>query len=205
MKVELESITPDADAKIARIARVSSPNQDNPEYTKLIRYLIDHKHWSPFEMASAVFEITTSRAIAHQITRHRSFSYQEFSQRYATVKGGYQSVVLRRKGSTNRQGSVPDPELHAKWWPLFDQHMQQGFDLYNAAIADGVANESARFILPEATTTRLYMAGTIRSWIHYLELRCEEHTQEEHRELAIPIRTILAIHLPTVAKALGWP
>lgn len=203
MKVELVWITPDADALIAKIARVSSTNQDNPEYAKLIRYLIKNKHWSPFEMASACFEIKTSRAISQQITRHRSFSYQEFSQRYAKATGA-EFIEIRRGGTTNRQSSTPDPELAAKWQGIVEQKIAADFALYDAMIEDGVATESARFVLPLATTTRIYMTGTVRSWIHYLDLRGDEHTQAEHREIAVAVRKQLIPFLPTVAEALEW-
>lgn len=203
MKVELVWITPGADALIAKIARVSSPNQDNPEYAKLIRYLIKNKHWSPFEMASACFEIETSRAISQQITRHRSFSYQEFSQRYAKATGA-EYVQIRRGGTTNRQSSALDPALAKKWGDVADRMLADNFRLYNAMLEDGVATESARFVLPLATTTRIYMAGTVRSWVHYLDLRCDPHTQEEHREIALEIRKQLTPHIPTVAEALEW-
>lgn len=206
VKVDLVWITPDADRLIARIARVSNPeNQDNPEYARLIRYLIKNKHWSPFEMVSACFEITTSRAITQQITRHRSFSYQEFSQRYSAATG-FEDYAPRMKGSTNRQGSVPfeDKVQEAAIQNGMALHMANSFTYYSHLLELGVAPESARFVLPLATTSRIYMTGTLRSWIHYLELRCDPHTQQEHREIALAIRQVLREQVPTVAEALAW-
>lgn len=203
MSVNLVSITDSPESLILYCARVSS-DQSN-ESTKLLKYLIDHKHWSPFEMAHAVFEVNTSRAIAAQILRHRSFSFQEFSQRYSKADGivRYEG---RRQGETNRQSSTNDLPLKDKVW--FDDAQfsveRFSYNLYELALDRGIAKESARFLLPLGTKTKLYMAGTIRSWIHYFDLRCDEHTQLEHRQLALSMRDALSKHLPYTAEAMGW-
>lgn len=199
----LISITANAELTILRIARVSS-NQDNTD-PGLLKYLIRNKHWSPFEMAHMVIEIETSRAIATQILRHRSFSFQEFSQRYAdatkTIK-----YVARRQAETNRQSSIDDLDEETKaWWEKTQYEIETiAFDTYEEAISKGVAKECARMILPLSTATTLYMSGTIRSWIHYLEQRCDEHTQLEHREIANEIKVIFTEWLPIISEALGW-
>ena len=202
-KVKLISITPDAEKQILYIARVSS-NQEN-ESTGLIRYLIRNKHWSPFEMAHAVFEITTSRAIAAQILRHRSFSFQEFSQRYSSPDS-YEQYKARRQAEKNRQSSIDDLSQQDIHWfyTVQDGIWEDALETYNEALRRGIAKESARFLLPLNTTTRLYMAGSIRSWIHYIELRADEHTQQEHRVIAEDIRALLKPFLPTIAEACGW-
>jgi len=196
--------TPRAEEMILYIARVSS-NQDNSN-PGLLRYLIRNKHWSPFEMASMCIEINTSRAIAQQILRHRSFSFQEFSQRYATVSSTPLLHEARMKGATNRQSSLPaSDENVAKWWTYTQREV---FDLasrkYLEAVDRGIANEVARFILPLSTPTKLYMAGTLRSWIHYLDQRTDEHTQLEHREIALGIADIFIDQFPILAEALEW-
>lgn len=199
----LVSIMPDAEKIILYCARVSS-NQENTN-TGLISYLIDHRHWSPFEMASACVEVDTSRAISHQMIRHKSFGFQEFSQRYASA-GDPVFYEAREQAEKNRQSSssVVAPDV-AEWWVRAQQELaEKTASTYRLALARGVARESARFILPEQTATRLYMAGTIRSWIHYLEERCSEHTQKEHRDIALSIRQLLIPHLPATANALGW-
>lgn len=217
MQVHLRWITPHAESTIAEIARVSSPvNQYNPDYVRLIKYLIKNKHWSPFEMANATFEIVTSRAIAQQILRHRSFSFQEFSQRYADVVD-IESVELRQQATKNRQSStdIINPVIetihHERIWDSYhtvyankavENHMKASISLYNKLIAAGVAKESARFVLPLATQTRLYMNGSIRSWIHYLDLRMDIHAQKEHRQVAQQIELILRQQLPTIFAAL---
>lgn len=202
--VQLISLTQHAEQQILYCARVSSDQEnDSP---KLLKYMIDHKHWSPFEMAHAVFEINTSRAIAAQILRHRSFSFQEFSQRYATPTG-VEIYKGRRQADKNRQSSVDDlPNEDQSWF----EHAQLQVEdtstyLYNKAIARGIAKESARFLLPLSTSTKLYMSGTLRSWIHYVELRCQEDVQLEHREIAIIIRNFLSASLPYISEAMGWP
>lgn len=194
---------------IAKIARVSnSSNQENPDYVGLIRYLIKNKHWSPFEMVSACFEIRTSRAISAQIIRHRSFSYQEFSQRYAEVID-VEPIEIRRQAKTNRQSSeeIFDPvvayfhdEMTAS--DAIDLCLYNTGFLYCRLIEAGVAKECARMIMPLASSTTIYMTGTLRSWIHYLSLRNDEHAQKEHREIAIEIENELREHFPVVFEAL---
>lgn len=214
MQVDLVWITPEAERIISHIARVSNPkNQDNPNYAKLIRYLIENKHWSPLEMASACFSIKTSRAIAQQILRHRSFSFQEFSQRYSAATE-IEPVELRKQALKNRQSSeeVFDPILMTV--PFYNEtydvaastsikdHFENSLELYQELIDAGVAKECARMVLPLATQTHLYMSGTIRSWIHYLALRNDEHTQKEHQLVAQEIEKILRLYLPTIFEAL---
>jgi len=197
----LISITPDAEAEILYCARVSS-NQDNSD-TNLIRYLIEHGHWSPFEMAHAVMEINTSRAIAAQILRHRSFSFQEFSQRYSNPS---RALIYkpRQQAVSNRQSSEGEMSLEDEdWWVRAQFRVAEyAFSVYDEAIRRGIARECARFVLPLATETKLYMAGTIRSWIHYLQMRTDEHTQLEHRKLALEMQSHLAEHLPTIESVL---
>lgn len=215
MKVNLRWITHNPEATIAHIARVSNPeNQENPDYAKLIKYLIKNKHWSPFEHSIASFEIVTSRAIAAQILRHRSFSFQEFSQRYSVVDT-FETVEIRRQATKNRQSSEeifnpvietiarddrPPYEIRASQGIVDTLHFSM--ETYQKLIAAGVAKEVARMVLPLATTTTLFMTGSIRSWIHYLGLRNDEHTQKEHRLIAQAIETELRLHLPTVFAAL---
>jgi len=168
--------------------------------------MIDHKHWSPFEMAHAVFEINTSRAIAAQILRHRSFSFQEFSQRYAEPEG-FEMYPGRRQAKTNRQSSIDDLSEEDQDWFLRAQNeiTERASAFYEYAIKErGIAKESARFLLPLSVKTKLYMSGTLRSWIHYVELRCQEDVQLEHREIAIIIRDFLSANLPYISEAMGW-
>lgn len=205
MSVELVAITPDAEKLIAYCARVSSPNQENPEYAKLLAYCIKHKHWSIFEQASMTVEIQTSRMISAQILRHRSFQFQEFSQRYAKA----QKIVLcdaRRQDEKNRQNSIDDldDEIREEWLVLQMEHFAAAQEIYGWALDHGIAKECARAVLPMQTATRLYMTGSIRSWIHYLDVRCSEDTQLEHREIANEIKAIFVKQLPVVAEALGW-
>tara|TARA_B100000085_G_scaffold284024_1_gene316033 strand:- start:973 stop:1596 length:624 start_codon:yes stop_codon:yes gene_type:complete len=197
-------ITPDAEKLIGKIARVSNPaNEDNPNVEGLLRYLIKHKHWSPFEMASMCVEIKTTRAISPQILRHRSFSFQEFSQRYA-VATMYDIPDLRRQDLKNRQNSIDDlPEERVEFLQTkIDDHFRQGLDLYNQLLDSNVAKECARGVLPMNTRTRLYMSGTIRSWLHYTDLRCANGTQIEHKEIADQIRLILECEMPIIARAM---
>lgn len=202
--VTLVSVTPDAEKTILYIARVSS-NQEN-ESTGLLRYLISHKHWSPFEMVNMVLEINTTRAISQQIIRHRSFSYQEFSQRYAEVDGWEFTEGTRVKGDTNRQGSIPtDDNRLIKWWENVQRESNDSaFFSYKEAISNGIAPEVARQILPVAAKTKMYMNGTARSWIHYFDLRCDEHTQLEHRLIANQAKLIFQQEFPLTSEAL-WP
>ncbi len=197
-------VTPNAEQLIGKIARVSNPaNEDNPNVEKLIRYLIEHKHWSPFEMASMCVEIKTTRAIAPQILRHRSFSFQEFSQRYA-VATEINVPDLRRQDVKNRQNSIDDlPEEKVEFLQQqIDNHYRSAMDIYNSMLDSGVAKECARSVLPLSTATRLYMSGTIRSWLHYVDLRADNGTQLEHMQIARSIGDILADQVPTVARAM---
>ena len=200
-------ITPDAESLVGKIARVSNPNnEDNPEVSKLLKYLIKHKHWSPFEMASMCVEIHTTRAISPQILRHRSFSFQEFSQRYAIPTDTFATVFpeLRRQDKKNRQNSTDDlPEETIEYYQeKIEEHFRQGVTLYESLLHSDVAKECARSVLPINTVTRLYMSGTIRSWLHYCDLRCGNGTQEEHRLVAESIKEIINEQLPTIAHAM---
>ena len=209
MNVSLVSITQPfiSDLKnpediIAYCARVSNPtNQLNTETApKLLKFLVKHKHWSPFEMVDMTLEIKTSRAIAAQILRHRSFSFQEFSQRYSQAQV-LEKLELRKQAAKNRQSSTDEYQnstLQAK----VREHIAKGVSLYNNLIEDGVAKESARMILPLTIETTMYMKGSIRSWAHYIDLRIEENTQKEHREIAEACKEIFKQNLPTVSEAL---
>lgn len=205
MNVALISIAPDAEKIMAYCARVSSPRQDNPEYAKLLKYCAEHGHWSVFEMADATFEITTSRAIAQQILRHKSFAFQEFSQRYAQAVER-EDYEARRQDTKNRQNSIADLEPEVMdWWSMTqDDAWRDALGAYNKALELGIAKECARMILPLSTQTKLYMKGSIRSWIHYLKVRLEPGTQLEHWEIAYAIKNILKTQVPTVAEAVGW-
>jgi thymidylate synthase (FAD) len=204
-------LTPNAEDFIANLARVSNPkNQDNKATApRLLRYLIDHKHWSPFEMVSMCVEINTTRAISPQILRHRSFSFQEFSQRYASPNDIGTPVLpeWRAQDLKNRQKSVDglyeDHELEA-FDSMTSLLYKQAVDTYNLLVANGVAKECARGILPLNTPTRLYMHGNIRSWIHYILVRAEEGTQKEHRLIAESAKEIFKQQLPVISAALGW-
>lgn len=199
--------TPDAELLIVDMARVSNPNnQGNYETApRLLRYLIDHKHWSPFEMASLCVKIQTERDIAAQILRHRSFSMQEYSQRYAAAP---MPIVpaLRRQDDKNRQSSHDDldTELKVRLTSEIAQLVGKAYGIYEGMLAQGVAKETARRILPLCTPTTLYMHGTLRSWIHYIELRTEQGTQLEHRLIAEACRNIFCTHFPYTATALNW-
>ena len=199
-------ITPDAEKLVGKIARVSNPaNEDNPEVDKLLRYLIKHKHWSPFEMASMCVEIETTRAIAPQILRHRSFSFQEFSQRYAPAMD-IELPHLRRQDTKNRQNSTDDLDEDYKQilGHSIERYFNEGYDLYEQLLDCGVAKECARAVLPLNTKTRLYMSGTIRSWLHYCDLRAWHGTQWEHTQIALNCMQILKEQVPTIARAM-WP
>ena len=205
--VKLIHYTQDGDDLVSYMARVSNPdNQNNTETSaKLIKYLIKHQHWSPFEMVSMCVEINTTRSIAAQILRHRSFSFQEFSQRYAAVTDSPVIPDLRRQDTKNRQNSIDDldpftkQELQLKAQFVFDQAQM----LYDEMLGAGVAKECAREVLPLATPTRLYMNGTLRSWIHYCDLRCGNGTQKEHRDIADECRLLIAQCFPLVSQALS--
>ena len=209
MTVKLIQITPNPEEQIAYIARVSNPNnQDNPDYAKLLAYCIKHQHWSIFEQAFMTLEIETTRGLAAQILRHRSFTFQEFSQRYAdtTLLGAIPLPELRRQDNSNRQNSIDDiPEEKQKELELtIARHFASSKDLYNELIRQGIAKECARFVLPLATPTRLYMSGSVRSWIHYIDLRSAHGTQKEHMDIAEACREIFKEQLPTVSEALKW-
>lgn len=205
MQTKLIHITNKAEETMAYCARVSSPNQDKVNIDKLLAYCIKHKHWSIFEMASMCIEIKTSRAISAQILRHRSFHFQEFSQRYSEVVG-IETYEARRQDTKNRQNSIDDMDDDTKQWFIDVQRALIEVErvAYNNALKRGIAKEQARFLLPMATSTKLYMHGTIRDWIHYLNLRTENGTQLEHKEIAESIKNIFIEQLPTVSLALGW-
>jgi thymidylate synthase (FAD) len=196
-----------AEEVISYAARVSNPaNQENFDTApKLLGYLIKNKHWSPLEMASMCLEIETSRGVAPQILRHRSFSFQEFSQRYAE-SSDFKVYNARRQDQKNRQNSIDDmSDLDKKWFEFAQNIVIRNCNkLYKQALEKGIAKELARFLLPSSTTTKLYMNGTIRSWVHYIELRTDPGTQKEHREIAEQCKTIFCEQLPNIAKALEW-
>ena len=207
--VKLISVTPDAEKTMAHIARVSNPdNQDNPNYAGLLKYCIKHNHWSVFEQSSMTLEIETTRAIAAQILRLRSFTYQEFSQRYAQSNelGKIELPQLRRQDKKNRQNSIDDldpfvqQKLEAQMITLFSSAQS----LYNQMIEEGIAKECARMVLPLCTPTRIYMTGSARSWIHYIELRSANGTQKEHMDIANACKSIFIDTFPTIAEALEW-
>jgi thymidylate synthase (FAD) len=205
-QVNLVHITPNAEELISYMARVSNPNNQNNTETsdKLIRYLIKHKHWSPFEMVNMCVDIRTTRSVAAQILRHRSFSFQEFSQRYAKIQQVPFLPQLRRQDTKNRQNSIDDLDEMVKdaLTDEIDHHFAEGMRLYNRLLEQGVAKECARDVLPLATSTHLYMNGTIRSWLHYCELRCANGTQSEHQDIALAVRNILFKNVPGIAKAM---
>ena len=210
-KVKLTWATPNAEALIVEMARVSAPkNKDNMETApKLLRYLINHKHWSPFEMANMCVEINTTRAISPQILRHRSFSFQEFSQRYADTNELGSAVIphLRRQDNKNRQNSTDDladkigKDKLAEFYRRTSAIYEDAEHLYKEMISAGVAKECARGVLPLNTQTSLYMNGTLRSWIHYIQLRCDPGTQLEHREIAEATRRIFCDQFPIIGEA----
>ena len=209
MKVKLVTVTPDAEKQMGYIARVSNPqNQSNPAVAGLLGYCIKHGHWSVFEQAHMTVEIETTRGIAAQILRHRSFTFQEFSQRYANTNllGEIPVPDLRSQDLKNRQNSNDDiPEEQTK--RLQDQiarYFAEGIDLYNELIREGVAKECARFVLPLATPTRIYMTGSVRSWIHYIDLRSAHGTQKEHMDIVEEIRGIFKQQFPVCTNALNW-
>ena len=209
MQVSLVSITPDSEKTMAHIARVSNPNnQDNPNYAGLLRYCIKHNHWSVFEQSSMTLEIETTRAIAAQILRHRSFTFQEFSQRYAdsNLLGTIELPELRKQDKKNRQNSTDD--LDPKLVDTLNRQMNTLFSsslaLYNQMLENGVAKECARMVLPLCTPTKIYMTGSCRSWIHYIDLRSAHGTQKEHMEIAEACRSVFIEQFPIVSQALQW-
>ena len=209
MKVQLITLTPDAEKNMAFVARVSNPNnQGNENFSGLLKYCIKHQHWSVFEQAHMTLEIETTRAIAAQILRHRSFTFQEFSQRYAQSNelGEIDLPELRRQDSKNRQNSIDDldvkvvDKLNREMITLFSSAQS----LYNQMIEEGVAKECARMVLPLCTPTRIYMTGSVRSWIHYIDLRSAHGTQKEHMEIAESCKDIFKEQFPVVSEALEW-
>ena len=210
MSVKLISVTPDAEKMMAYVARVSNPNnQENPNYAKLLGYCIKHNHWSVFEQAFMTLEIETTRGLAAQVLRHRSFTYQEFSQRYADSSLLGETIPLpelRRQDEKNRQNSIDDLDpfevqvLERQMQTLFDSAMA----LYQQMLKRGVAKECARFVLPLAVPTKIYMTGSVRSWIHYIDLRSANGTQKEHMDIANSAKEIFCEQFPAVATALEW-
>lgn len=210
MKVSLVTVTPDAEQTMGYVARVSNPaNQDNPKVSRLLKYCVDHQHWSVFEQSFMTLEIETTRAIAAQILRHRSFTFQEFSQRYADSSLLGNKIPLpemRRQDDKNRQNSIDDldpflvQKLEMQMQTLFDSSMA----LYQQMLGAGVAKECARNVLPLCTPTKIYMSGSCRSWIHYIDLRSAHGTQKEHMQIAEGCRKIFIEQFPTVAEALEW-
>ncbi len=207
MKVNLITVTPDAEKHIAYCARVSNPkNQENESIAGLLKYCIKHQHWSIFEQAFMTLEIETTRGLAAQILRHRSFTYQEFSQRYAdsNLLGNIELPELRRQDDKNRQNSIDnlDPKIVEKLNRQMNTLFSSAYSLYNQMLDEGVAKECARFVLPLATPTRLYMSGTVRSWLHYIELRTGHGTQQEHKDIANACKGIFSEQFPTIASAM---
>jgi len=210
MEVKLISVSPDAEQHMAYCARVSNPNnQENEKYAGLLRYCIKHQHWSIFEQAFMTLEINTTRGLAAQILRHRSFTYQEFSQRYAdsSLLGNKIPLPqLRKQDEKNRQNSTDDldPMLVQELEVKMQKYFADGMKLYKEMLDAKVAKECARFVLPLATPTRLYMSGSVRSWIHYIELRSGHGTQKEHMDIANSCKDIFTEQFPTVAEAMEW-
>jgi thymidylate synthase (FAD) len=209
MTVKLISVTPESEKNIAYCARVSNPNnQDSDNISKLLKYCIDHAHWSIFEMSHLTLEINTTRGLATQILRHKSFSFQEFSQRYADTSLLNEEIPLfelRRQDTKNRQNSINDisDESKVKWNTKIREHFAKAKALYDDMIKDGIAKECARFLLPLATPTRLYMSGSLRSWITYIALREKNGTQKEHMLIAQQCKKIFCEQFPTIGEALG--
>jgi thymidylate synthase (FAD) len=210
MNVKLVTVTPDAEKTMGYVARVSNPNnQDNPKVAGLLGYCIKHGHWSVFEQAHMTVEIETTRGLAAQILRHRSFTYQEFSQRYADSSLLGDTIPLpelRSQDTKNRQNSIDDvdPFVNQDFQLKMQRHFVDGMKLYKDMLEAGIAKECARFVLPLATPTRLYMTGSVRSWIHYIDLRSSHGTQKEHMDIANECKCIFAGQFPIVAEALEW-
>ena len=208
--VSLISVTPDAEKTIGYVARVSNPkNQENPKVAGLLKYCIEHGHWSVFEQAHMTVEISTTRGLAAQILRHRSFTYQEFSQRYADSSLLAKEIplpALRRQDTKNRQNSIDDidPLMQQDFEIKMQRHFVDGMKLYKEMLDAGIAKECARFVLPLATPTKLYMTGSIRSWIHYIDLRSGHGTQKEHMDIAEGCKDIFKEQFPIISEALGY-
>ena len=203
IRIEKQTLTPEG--LIAYCARVSSPHQETLDYEKLLAYCIAHKHWSVFEMVDMTVEIVTSRAISPQILRHKSFQFQEFSQRYAKAQE-IERYQPRRQDGKNRQNSLNDlDEATLQWFDEAQERTAQAaMEIYNTALEKGIAKECARVLLPLGTRTKLYMKGSVRSWIHYLEVRTDKSTQQEHQEIALAIQKIFMTQFPVTAAALNW-
>ena len=204
MKVELVWATPNLEEKVAYCARVSNPNNQRNHETapKLLKYLMKHKHWSPFEMANVCMEIETTRDIARQILRHRSFSFQEFSQRYAEVSE-FETRECRLQDNKNRQNSLVTDDLDTQewWWAAQNRVKSEAEFMYQAALNRGIAKEQARALLPEGmAVSRMYMNGTLRSWLHYIEVRTDPSTQKEHRDVAEACKTVIATLCPSIME-----
>ena len=210
MSVKLISVTPDAEKMMAYVARVSNPNnQENPNYAKLLGYCIKHNHWSVFEQAFMTLELETTRGVAAQVLRHRSFTYQEFSQRYADSSMLADQIPmfdLRRQDTKNRQNSIDDidPFVKQEFEIRIRRHFDEAMVLYQSMLDAGIAKECSRFVLPLATPTRIYMSGSCRSWIHYINLRTANGTQKEHMDLAEGCKKVFVEQFPTCAEALEW-
>ena len=210
MSVKLISVTPDAEQTMAYVARVSNPNnQENPNYAKLLGYCIKHNHWSVFEQAFMTLEIETTRGVAAQVLRHRSMTYQEFSQRYADSSLLAETIPLpelRRQDTKNRQNSIDDidPFVRQEFQIKMQKHFEEGMKLYKEMLDASIAKECARFVLPLATPTRIYMTGSVRSWIHYIDLRSANGTQKEHMDIALGAKKIFCEQFPAVAEAMEW-
>ena len=209
MNVRLISVTPDAEKTMGYVARVSNPsNQENPKVAGLLKYCVNHQHWSVFEQAFMTLEIETTRGLAAQILRHRSFTYQEFSQRYADSSLLAEKIPLpelRRQDTKNRQNSIDDidPFVRQEFQIKMQKHFEEGMKLYQEMLDADIAKECARFVLPLAVPTRLYMSGSCRSWIHYIALREKSGTQKEHMDIAKECKKIFVEQFPTCAEALG--
>ena len=210
MNVKLISVTPDAEKMMGYVARVSNPsNQENPKVAGLLKYCVKHQHWSVFEQSFMTLEIETTRGLAAQILRHRSFTFQEFSQRYADSSMLADTIPLfdlRRQDTKNRQNSVDDinPHIRQNFEIKIQKHFDDAMELYQEMLAAGIAKECSRFVLPLAVPTRIYMSGSCRSWIHYIDLRSAHGTQKEHMDIAEACKEVFVEQFPTVAEALEW-
>ena len=208
--VKLVTVTPDAEKTMGYVARVSNPNnQENPEVAGLLKYCIKHNHWSVFEQAHMTLEIETTRGIAAQVLRHRSFTFQEFSQRYADssmLATNIPMFQLRRQDTKNRQNSIDDVDDFTKQELeiAINRYFSEGMDLYQQMLRLGIAKECARFVLPLATPTKIYMTGSVRSWIHYIDLRSAHGTQKEHMDIANDAKRVFCEQFPICAEALEW-
>ena len=208
--VNLVSVTPEAEKMMGYVARVSNPaNQENPKVSGLLKYCVKHQHWSVFEQAYMTLEINTTRGVAAQVLRHRSFTYQEFSQRYADSSLLSETIPLpelRRQDSKNRQNSIDDidPFTKQEFQIKMKAHFDEGMKLYQEMLDRNIAKECARFVLPLAVPTKIYMTGSVRSWIHYIELRSANGTQKEHMDIALDAKRVFAEQFPICAEALDW-